>query len=88
MAEQRHRDPVTATSIQTVSLLLACLLPLLVCVFLIHQIYRSEPDDAAVAGLLACELLSDQPKLLPVIEHNPDWKPQGPPLDSPPSQAG
>ena len=88
MAEQRHRDPVIATSIQTVGLLLACLLPLLVCVFLIHQMYRSEPDEAAVAELLACELLSDQPKLLPVIEHNPDRKPQEPPLDSPPSQTG
>jgi hypothetical protein len=65
IAEQRHRDPIVATSIQTVGLIIACLLPLLVCVFIIRQMSRAEPDDAAVAELLVCELTSDQPRLLP-----------------------
>ena len=54
-----------AAAVQNVGLLLACLLPLLVCVFIIRQMTRNEPDDAAVAELLVCELTSDQPRLLP-----------------------
>lgn len=65
IAEQRHRDPIIATSIQTIGLILACLLPLLVCVYVLRQMNRSEPDDAAVAELLTSELVSDQPRLLP-----------------------
>jgi len=68
IAEQRHRDPLIATSIETVGLMLACLLPLVVCLFVLRQMSRNEPDDAAVAELLACELVSDQPRL-------PKWPP-------------
>ena len=76
IAEQRHRDPIIASSIQTVGLILACLLPLLVCVYVLRQMNRSDPDDAAVAELLTLELVSDQPRLLPgpvlrpAIEHH------------------
>ena len=52
IAEQRHRDPIIASSIQTFGLILACLLPLIVCVYVLRQMNRSEPDDAAVAELL------------------------------------
>jgi len=65
IAEQRHRDPILAASIQTAGLLAAALLPLLVCVYIIRQIGRSEPDDAAVAELLVHELATDRPRLLP-----------------------
>ena len=87
IAEQRHRDPIVSASIQTAGLLLACLLPLLVCVFIIRQMGRHEPEDAAVAELLVCELTSDQPRLLPgpawrpALEHRPSHEM---PLDSPP----
>jgi len=65
LAEQRHRDPIVAASIQAVGLLAAALLPLLVCVYIIRQISRSEPDDAAVAELLVHELVTERPCLLP-----------------------
>jgi len=52
IAAQRHRDPVLAASIQTVGLVLAALLPLVVCIYVLKQMSRSEPDDGAVAELL------------------------------------
>ena len=66
IAEQRHRDPIVAASIQTVGVLVAALLPLLwsVCTSS-GSSARSEPDDAAVAELLVHELVTDQPRLLP-----------------------
>jgi hypothetical protein len=66
IAEQRHRDPLLAASIHTVGLLAAALLPLLVCMYILRQLGRSEPDDAAVDELLVHELVTDQPRLLPV----------------------
>jgi hypothetical protein len=78
LAEQRHRDPVVAASIRTVGLIAAALLPLLVCVYILRQLGRSEPDDAAVAELLVHELVSDRPRLLPMpalrpaLEHHAD----------------
>jgi len=66
IAEQCHRDPLIASSIQTVGLIIACLLPLIVCVLIIRQMSRTEPDEAVVSELLVCELTSDQPRLLPM----------------------
>jgi hypothetical protein len=93
LAEQRHRDPILAASIHTVGLIAAALLPLLVCVYIIRQIGRSEPDDAAVAELLVHELVTDQPCLLPgpslrpALEHHagrdlPDDSSPDPQLDT------
>jgi hypothetical protein len=65
IADQRHRDPLLAAAIQNVGLIIACLLPLLVCIVVIRQMSSSEPDDGAVAELLVSELTSDQPRLLP-----------------------
>ncbi len=65
IAQQRHRDPVIASSIQTVGLILAALLPLVICVYVIRMMSRNEPDDAAVASLLVTELTADRPVLLP-----------------------
>ena len=78
IAEQRHRDPLVAAAIQNVGLIIACLLPLIVCIFVIRQMSRPEPDDAAVAELLVHELVTDQPRLLPgpsirrALEHHAD----------------
>jgi len=65
LAAQRHRDPLIAASIQTVGLILAALLPLIICVYVIRMMSRTEPDDAAVASLLVTELTADRPMLLP-----------------------
>ena len=65
LAEQRHRDPIIATVIQNIGLVIACLLPLLVAVQVIWQMQSQEPDHAAVAELLTLELTSEEPLLLP-----------------------
>jgi hypothetical protein len=65
IAEQRHRDPIIAAVIQDFGLFIACLLPLVVAVFVIRQIQSQEPDHAAVAELLVLELTADEPRLLP-----------------------
>jgi len=65
IAEQRHRDPIIAAVIQNIGLIFACLLPLLVAVFVIRQMQSQEPDHAAVAELLVLELTADEPRLLP-----------------------
>jgi len=65
IATQRHRDPIVAASIQTVGLIVAALLPLIICVYVIRQMSRTEPDDGAVAELLVSELTAERPLLLP-----------------------
>jgi len=51
LAAKRRMDPIIAAAITDTGLLLACLLPLVVCLFLLHP--RVEPaDDQAVAELL------------------------------------
>ena len=65
IAEQRHRDPIVATAIQNIGLTLACLLPLIVAVYVIRQMQSQDPDHAAVAEMLVLEVTSDEPRLLP-----------------------
>ncbi len=65
IASQRHRDPIIATVIQNFGLTVACVLPLVVAVFVIRQMQSQEPDHAAVAEMLVFELTSDEPRLLP-----------------------
>ena len=65
IAEQRHRDPLVATAIQNTGLVIACLLPLIVAVYVIRQMQSQEPDHAAVAEMLVLEVTSDEPRLLP-----------------------
>ena len=65
IAEQRHRDPIIAAVIQDFGLFIACLLPLVVAVFVIRQMQSQELDHAAVAELLVLELTADEPRLLP-----------------------
>ena len=71
IAEQRHRDPIVATAIQNTGLIIGCLLPLIVAVYVIRQMQSQEPDHAAVAEMLTLELTSDEPRLLPSPQLRP-----------------
>ena len=71
IAEKRQRDPVIAAAIENLGLAMACLLPLIVCLYVIRQMQTQEPDHAAVAELLIQEFSGDQPRLLP----GPLWRP-------------
>jgi hypothetical protein len=66
IAANRHRDPIIATAIESFGLMLACLLPLLVCIFVLRQMQDETGDERVLAELLALEITSDQPTLLPV----------------------
>jgi len=44
---------------------LACLLPLLVCVYVLWSVGRRDEPDSVVTELLVQELVSDRPMLLP-----------------------
>ena len=64
LAAQRRLDPIIAAAITNVGLLLICLLPLVLCWYLLHR--RMEPvDDQAVAEVLLEDLVTDRPLLLP-----------------------
>lgn len=68
-AAQRNRDPIIAESIRQIGLIAACLLPLLICWWLLRQ--PVEPaDDQAISELLISELTATQPLLLP-LNHPP-----------------
>ena len=71
IAENRQRDPVIAMAIENTGLAIACLLPLVICFFVIRQMQTQEPDHAAVAELLIQEFSGDQPRLL----SGPLWRP-------------
>ena len=65
LAAERQREPILAASIESLGLILACLLPLVLCGLLLWRLGRVEPDDAAVAELLVGELTSEQPRWMP-----------------------
>jgi hypothetical protein len=64
IAERRYWDPIIALTLESTGLAIACLLPLVICFFVIRQMHNQEPDHAAVAELLIQELTDDQPLLL------------------------
>ena len=65
LAERRYWAPIIALTLESTGLAIACLLPLVICFFVIRQMHNQEPDHAAVAELLIQELSCDQPLLLP-----------------------
>ena len=70
LAAKRRLDPIVAAAITNAGILLACLLPLVLCWYLLHR--RAEPvDDQAVAEVLLEDLVTDRPLLLPRPENFP-----------------
>ena len=67
IAGQRQRDPVIAAVLIEVGTILACLLPLVLCGYLLHGL-RNEPDDQDLADLLTIELVSEAPIFLPFFD--------------------
>ena len=63
IALQRHRDPLIAQAIAGIGLLLACLLPLVLCWHLLRE--PTEPaDDGLVAEVLLADLVAPDSLLL------------------------
>ena len=67
LATIRRLDPIIAAAITEFGLLAACLLPLVLCWYLLHR--RIDPaDDQVVAEGLLEDLMTDRPLLLPRME--------------------
>ena len=66
LAKERQSAPVVAAAVMQVGLILACLLPLLFCGYLVYSLRHTQGDDEAVTGLLVQDLMG-QPKLLPLV---------------------
>ena len=64
IADQRYRDPIIADAIGGGALLIAAVLPLVICILLLRQL-SSTPPDEALGELLLAELVADEPTLLP-----------------------
>ena len=62
IAQERNRDPIVADSILAVGELIAAILPLLVCVFLLRGLFHKS-DQEALAEVLIEDLVSRQPLL-------------------------
>ena len=61
IAEQHHRDPLIAAAITSIGLILACLLPLLLCLALLRRPPLDGEAEAALAEFLVQDLISDHP---------------------------
>jgi VIT1/CCC1 family predicted Fe2+/Mn2+ transporter len=62
IAAERTRDPIIAESIQAAAGLIAAMLPLLVCLFLLRGLFQ-RPDDETLAEVLIEDLVSQHPLL-------------------------
>jgi len=79
LAAQRQRDPIIAAIVMDIGIVLACLLPLVVTVYVLWSARSAGESDSAVAELLVQELVGSEPRLLlpdhpsfPVLEHEAD----------------
>jgi hypothetical protein len=64
-ADQRNRDPILANTILDVGTILACLLPLVLCIVLVLGLRDHTQTDSALTEILIEEIASDDPLLLP-----------------------
>lgn len=62
IAKQRHRDPLISAAITHAAWILACLLPLVVCVYLLRRPAGVE-EDGLVAQVLIEDALAERPLL-------------------------
>ena len=65
-AEERNRDPIVANTILSVGTLLACLLPLVLCLYLVMGLRGDPRSDSTLTDILVQEIVADQPTLLPL----------------------
>jgi hypothetical protein len=76
-ADQRIRDPILANTILDVGMILACLLPLALCIFLVLGLRDHSQTDSALTEILVEEIAGESPVLLPstsrssALEHEP-----------------
>jgi hypothetical protein len=96
IATERRWDSILGTSVYAGAGILACLLPLLVCCWLLWCTRDKQGTDEALAELLVEELVTDRPLLLPprhtapLLPHQPSCKATSEPAadaEAPPNSA-
>lgn len=71
LAAQRQRDPILAAAIMHLGILLACLLPLVVCIFLLRAV-KDSPSEGELCAILVDELVAPDSQLrLPLAPDDP-----------------
>jgi hypothetical protein len=73
IAKQRSRDPLVAAAITGLGMVLACLAPIVLAVYLARTVLRQEPSDAELAELLLQEISSDKSVLFGPVGHGPPY---------------
>jgi hypothetical protein len=73
IAAQRNRDPIVAVALESLGLILACLLPLAICLVLLFGLRRESQaqDDQALAELLIEDVMAERPKVLVLPPESP-----------------
>ncbi len=64
LALERQQAPVIAQAVLTIGCLLLCLLPLSLCLYLLHYLCTSREPAVELGNLLAEDLLSDKPQFI------------------------
>lgn len=64
IARERYWEPLIAEAIAGCGVLLACLLPLAICIYVLWSLHTDHGDEAALNELLVSELTTDGPRLL------------------------
>jgi hypothetical protein len=65
IADQRNRDPIIANTLTVVGTIVACLLPLVLGIYLARGLRDPSQVDSALAEILVDEIATDKPVLLP-----------------------
>jgi hypothetical protein len=71
IAVLRHRDPLIAAAITNIGLILACLLPLVLCIVILRSLRNPVADEEALTEFLVHEIVAEQPLLLSVEPRSP-----------------
>jgi len=71
IAKERYWDGILGTALYSGAGLLACLLPLLLCGWMLHAVRDKQGTDEALAELLVQERVTDRPLLLPPLQPVP-----------------
>ena len=77
-ADQRNRDPIIANTLTVLGTIIACLLPLVLGIYLASGLRDPSQVDSTLTEILVDEIATDKPVLLPppssvtALKHDPD----------------
>lgn len=76
IAKDRRWDATTSAAVDNAAMLLAGMLPLILCWYLLHRL-RTPDSNEEIGDILTAEIVSDHPILLPPAETRPGLLPEG-----------